>query len=228
MSDRVIEPSEIIIERAGYVNEDTAHVNPWTRCLARFVDYSLFFLLLLASRKLFHGHLPFGKYEHLIPFEFFVWIPIEALLLSQVGTTPGKWFLKTELKQGKRKKLDFTTALRRSFSVWFRGLGMGIVGLNFFCMLIAYNKLKIIQITSWDRDDHIVVTHSPVARWRIYVAVFVAVTAILYYYQEKNREYKNASGQLVRSIDEYSLQPLIAAGPYFPAENSSCNWSDRE
>jgi len=59
---------------------------------------------------------------------------------------------------------------------------MGIPVLNFFCLVVAYNKLKLFQITSWDRDDHIAVTHYPIGRWRIYVAVFIAVAGIFYYY----------------------------------------------
>lgn len=188
MHDRVIEPSEIIVEQPGKATENISQVNPWIRCIARFFDYSLFFLLLLSSRKLFHGQLPFGKYEHLIPFEFFVWIPIEALFLSTLGTTPGKFFLKTKLKHGKRHRLEFNVAVRRSFSVWIRGLGLGIPVLNFFCLLNAFNKLKLFHTTTWDRDDHITVTHYPIGRWRIYAAVLVAVVGILYYYGQKNLE----------------------------------------
>src|SRR5579872_1625064 len=102
MNERVIEPSEIILEHPNQPKENITQVNPWIRCIARFFDYSLFFLLLLLTRKLFHGQLPFGKYERLIPFEFFVWIPFEAILLSTLGTTPGKFFLNTKLKAGKK------------------------------------------------------------------------------------------------------------------------------
>lgn len=192
MKDRVIEPSEIFVEQAPNPREDAIHVNPWIRLLARAIDYGIFFLLLLSTRKLFQGHLPFGKYEHLIPFEFFVWIPIEALLLSTWGTTPGKFFLRTQLKQGKRLKLDFFTALRRCFSVWFRGLGMGIPVMNFFCLLVAYNKLKLLHTTSWDREDHIQVRHYPIGKWRIYLAALFSVISIFYYYTEKNTELKQS------------------------------------
>ncbi|HSX11137.1 MAG TPA: RDD family protein [Chlamydiales bacterium] len=211
MKDQVIEPSEIFVEGVNHKpKENLSHVNPWIRCIARYFDYALFFLLLLASRRLFHGHLPFGKYEHLVPFEFFVWIPIEALLLSTWGTTPGKFLLGTKLKSGKRVKLDYMGAMRRSFAVWLRGLGMGIIVLNFFCMLVAYNKLRLFGITTWDRDDHTVVTHHPIGRWRIYVAVFVAAAGILYYYLEKEKELQYATGRVVRSLYEY---PLSAAAP---------------
>lgn len=224
MKDRVIEPSEIIVEQGSgrtQPKENITHVNPWIRCIARFFDYSLFFLLLLYSRKLFSGQLPFGRYEHFIPFEYFCFIPIEALLLFTWGTTPGKWLLKTKLKLGKKERFDFMTALRRSFAVWVRGLGMGIVGLNFFCLAIAYQKLKLLQITSWDRDDFVKVTHYPIGKWRLYLAVFIAVTGILVYYKEKNSELKNAK-RVVRSIDEYPSSKVHSASAYFLAENSSC------
>lgn len=185
MSEKVIEPSEIIIEQRNKPQENISKVNPWIRFLARGIDYSLFFLFLAFLQWMFREHVGLARYEHWIPFEFFVWIPIEALFLSTWGKTPGKFFLRTRLKQGKRGKLDYMTALKRSFSVWFRGLGMGIIILNFFCLLIAYRNLKIHQMTSWDRDDHIQVTHYPIGQWRIYVAVFVAALGFLLYYSGK-------------------------------------------
>jgi hypothetical protein len=208
--DEVIEPSEIIIESTRKEKKETlSHVNPWIRCIARFFDYSLFFLLLLSSRKFFQGHLPFGNYEHLVPFEFFLWIPIETLLLATLGTTPGKFFLKTTLRQGRKNKLSFGSAIKRSFSVWIRGLGLGIPFLNFMCLLMAYNKLKVFKITSWDREDHIVVTHHPIKRWRLYVAVFVAVSGILYYYSEKNVELKHVTNRVFRSVHESSVSYIL-------------------
>ena len=187
MKDRVIEPSEIIVEQ-DYVKSKPTRANPWIRLIARFVDYSLFFQGLLILRKLFSGHLPFGPFEKLVPFEFFVWIPIEALLLYTWGTTPGKWFLKTHLQFGRRKRPEFIVALRRSVSVWFRGLGMGIPVLNAVCLLVAYNRLKFFQITSWDRDDHVHVYHDPLPRWRLIGASLFAIIGILFYFSMKSSE----------------------------------------
>lgn len=187
MDDRVIEPSEIIIDKQGLPREDTAHVNPWIRFLARFFDYSLFFLLLAWVRSLVGGRWPFGQFEHLIPFEFFLWIPIEALLLFSLGATPGKFFLKTELKQGKKKRLDYLTAVKRSFNVWFRGLGMGIPVVNFLCLLVAYHRLRVFKKTSWDREENIAVLHRPIGRWRIILAGLVTMGGMFFYYHQKNQ-----------------------------------------
>lgn len=186
MSDRVIEPSEIIIDQQGLPKEDTVRVNPWIRFLARFVDYSVFFLVLWSLRVWLKGHFPLGRFEALIPFEFFVWIPIEAFLLWTWGTTPGKFFLKTEIRQGRKRRLDYTAALKRSFNVWLRGLGLGIPVINFLCLLVAYQRLRMLGRTSWDREENIVVSHRPVGRWRIIASAVFIIVVFFFYYQGKN------------------------------------------
>jgi len=187
VGDKIIEPSEIFVEGERKREDHRVRANPWIRFFGRFFDYTLFFLLLWGLRQFLHGHFPFGKYESFIPFEFFVWIPIEALLLRLFGNTPGKWLVGTRLNWAGKKKPDYITALKRSFSVWFRGLGMMIPFINLLCMLVAYHKLKAFQITSWDRDDRILVTHRPVARFRVVLAAIVIVGGLLFYYSEKNK-----------------------------------------
>lgn len=181
MGEQIIDPSEIIVDKAGTVKEDLLHANPWLRLLARFFDYGWFFLVLWLGRTLFHGHVPLGKFESFIPFEFFVWIPFEAVFLTFWGTTPGKFFLKIKLRQGRRFKLEFRTAIKRSFNVWLRGLGMMIPGVNGFCLLVAYYRLKTLQTTTWDREDHIAISHSPIGTWRIAVSSVFAAASLLFY-----------------------------------------------
>jgi len=186
MSDPVIDPSEIIVDKSGAIREDHYHANPWVRLLARFFDYGWFFLILWCVRTLFDGRLPFGKFESIVPFEFFVWIPLEACLLSFWGKTPGKWFLKVKLRQGKSYKLRFAAAIKRSFNVWLRGLGMMIPIINGFCMLLAFYRLKMFQSTTWDREDHIAVMHAPIGRWRVFAAGIFAAGALYTYFNAKS------------------------------------------
>lgn len=191
MSGGAIDPSEILVEqRRGTVNEDTTRANPWLRFLARFFDYSLFVLLLWALRVLLHGHLPLGRYEEWIPFEYFLWIPFEALLLSTWGTTPGKFFLKTKIRYGAMGKFSYMTALKRSLQVWFRGMGMGIPFICQLCMIMAYHRLKVFRKTSWDHEGHITVTHSPIGRWRLVVAAVIAIGGMFFYFHNKKEHLK--------------------------------------
>lgn len=184
---KVIEPSEIIIEKGrGEPKEDHTHVNPWLRFLGRFFDYSLWITALWLLHLILGGKAPFSQYERIIPYEFFTWIPVEAVLLYTWGTTPGKYLLKTEIRQGRRSRLDIGSAFRRSFYVWFRGLGMMVPILNFLCLLVAYQKLKVLHLTSWDRDEHTRITHYPFGPWRLYISIAViAIVALTIYFPKK-------------------------------------------
>ena len=180
MKQKVIEPSEILINEDGTIRDKPAPGNPWLRFLARMVDYALFFMALFA--------ISWGRIESasIVPFEYFLWIPVEAAFLRWLGTTPGKWLLGIKLQQGRILRLDYITALRRSFNVWFRGLGMGIPFINIICMLVAFQRLKLFKITSWDRDDHIHVSYRNIGKWRIVLAVLIAVLGLGYYFSEKH------------------------------------------
>lgn len=182
MSEEILEPSEIIIEKNGTIKEQISHVNPWIRFLARFFDYSLFILALSSVRYCFTGSVSLDEYKSFIPIPFFSWIVVEAFLLSTWGTTPGKFFLKTKISSRRFAKLDFMSALRRSFNVWFRGIGMGIPVINFLCLMVAYNRLKLLGSTTWDMDDQTIITHYPIGQWRIVLATAVTFCGFLFYY----------------------------------------------
>ena len=152
----VVDPSEIIIEKSGSRQEDAVHANPWARLLARFTDYACFLFLLLGISWAIHkGAMPKDAVlpqQGWIPLEFFGWIPIEAAFLYFWGKTPGKAFLRVYLRQGKRFKFNFQVALRRSFNVWFRGLGRMIPFVNLICLTVAYYRLKMVKQLSWDQE----------------------------------------------------------------------------
>ncbi len=184
MKHKAIEPSEIITELHRHKGKKQQLSQPFIRFLARFFDYSLLLLCLLGVRHFLGRYFPSSLFEYVIPFEFFIWIPIESLFLSCLGTTPGKFFLKVKLHQGRKPKLNFTSAIRRSFYVWFRGIGMGIPILNLFCMAVAAQRLKMLGQTSWDREDNISVVHESVHRWRIIVSFLLVISVFFIYYSK--------------------------------------------
>lgn len=177
MPDHIIEPSEIITGRDENLHVRPSRANPWIRLIARFFDYSIFFSIL----HLAIGKIAWPPFENFLPIEYFAWIPLETILLLTWGTTPGKWILRTELKMGTQTRIGFRTALRRSILVWFRGLGMSIPFLNALCMLNAFYRLRIIQTTSWDRDEGTWIVHHPLPKWRYYFAIIVVILGMTYY-----------------------------------------------
>jgi hypothetical protein len=177
---KVIEPTEILIDGDGTVYEKPEVANPWIRWFARLFDYSLFFFCLDLIRSTIHPALP--RFESFIPLEFFLWIPLEALFLWALKTTPGKWWFRTTLRQGPRERLDYLTALHRAFLVWVRGIGFGIPVINGLCMLVAYNRLQTFKMTTWDRDEHTQIHHYPLSRLRLGLGAGIAILGMLHYY----------------------------------------------
>src|SRR3990167_5861286 len=139
-SKRTVDPADIIVETIESTRTEITQVNPWVRATARFFDYALFFVLLgIAHRSFSWDFIPSDSYyAKVIPINFLLWVPVEAILLCSLGTTPGRWLLRTTVRLRNDQKLDFHSALRRSFFVWVRGLGLGIPGINVLCMLFAY------------------------------------------------------------------------------------------
>lgn len=186
MGNDSIEPSEIItnIRQKGTSSprEKVFPPNPYLRLLARFFDYSLFILFLSLLHVLMGAYFPKTLFGHLVPFEFLAWIPVEACLLHFWGTTPGKFLCNIHLKQGRRETLSFSSGLMRSLKVWFRGLGMGIPIVSFFCMFFAFHRLRLLGMMSWDREDNITVSHKSVPQYRIIIMSVFTVICFLGYY----------------------------------------------
>ena len=181
MKRKVIDPSEILIGDDGTVRSDISQQSPWFRFIARMVDYTLLLFLLWGLRHLFASLYPVQKFESWIPLEYLIWIPIEAACLSAFGKTPGKWLLKIDIRQGRRERPDYLSALRRSFHVWLRGLGMGIPIVSVICLIVAYQRLKVLKITSWDKEDHFQISYRPISNMRLGLAALIAVGGVAFH-----------------------------------------------
>jgi len=106
----------------------------------------------------------------------FIWVFVESMLLSTIGTTPGKWLLKTKILPPPGTQMNFSAAFARSFKVWWRGLGIGFPIASLVTLILAHNSLTKNGITSWDRDDGFTVIHEKIGIMRtlVVIAFFVA------------------------------------------------------
>ena len=154
----------------------TSEPRPWQRLAARIFDYAIWGLVLalLLSELRGLGIVPtefaFWVGHPLLAPMFITasWVPIEALLIASIGTTPGKWlfgvFLQFSIsdayaRRDTRAQLD--RALRRSFRVWWEGIGCGFPLLAPVLIAVAYEKLAQNQETDWDFAQDVLVTHGP-------------------------------------------------------------------
>jgi hypothetical protein len=80
----------------------------------------------------------------------FIGIPMNALMLGLIGTTPGKAIFGIRVRGSGLQRLGFLVALRRELSVWVFGLAMGIPVVAFFTLVAAYLHLKKYGRATWD------------------------------------------------------------------------------
>jgi hypothetical protein len=145
---------------------------PWARLFARVVDYLVFGLCLAEAAALVGIHDLVKKEFVLAMATVFLWIPVEAGLLSTWGYTPGKALLRIRVRKGLVDLPSFAESLRRSFLVWWSGEGMGFPAFFLFTAGRAQGNLKIKGDTSWDRDGRFTVFHESIERWR-WVVLFL-------------------------------------------------------
>jgi uncharacterized RDD family membrane protein YckC len=153
--------------------EGIPQIRPWVRYFARACDIWIFAIvvgLVLGMAGLAEG-VPEWAFGMVIPF---LWLFVEAGLLSSWGTTPGKCLLGTWVADKMGNRLSYGEALSRSFSVWFMGLGFGLPVVSLVTLISSFVKLRRDGITAWDRDGQCAVIHE-----RIGVGRVVAVIALM-------------------------------------------------
>lgn len=123
---------------------------PFTRFLARIIDYSLFytlFFLPLFFASLFEDGL---TYILVITATPLLWIPVETLLISLLGTTPGKALFGIHVRDQKERKLSLKDSFKRALLVWVKGIGLNIPAANIACGVFSFRAIQKTGRTSVD------------------------------------------------------------------------------
>ncbi len=154
----------------------TSEPRPWSRLAARLFDYAIWGLVLalLLSELRGLGAMP-------EPLAFWIghpllapvlitgtWVPIEALLIAALQTTPGKWlfgcylqFSISDAYASRDTRSQVERAAKRAFRVWWEGVGCGFPLLAPILIAVAYEKVAQNQETDWDFAQDCLVTHGP-------------------------------------------------------------------
>jgi hypothetical protein len=162
------------LERAK--SRRTSEAHPWHRLGARLFDYALWGITLalplaeLSALGILPETVAYWLFHPLVAPTLITasWVPVEALLTTSWHTTPGKWLFGVYLQFSisdayaeRDKRAQFERALRRSFRVWWEGVGFGFPLLAPVLIAIAYEKLVRNQETDWDFAQDCLVTHGP-------------------------------------------------------------------
>ncbi len=119
-------------------------IHPWRRFFARTLDYTLLtatvnFILIVLLRI---RPLPDGFIDAVIVvLSGLLYIPVEALMLSRWGTTPGKYIFGIRVESIEGGNLKYSQAFLRAQSVYARGVWLWIPFLRIVGMLTQYCRL---------------------------------------------------------------------------------------
>jgi hypothetical protein len=174
----------------------TSEPRAWHRLAARLFDYSIWGLVLallvseLRSADVIADYLASLLGHPLVAPVLITatWVPIEALLIAALGTTPGKWLFGVYLQFSisdayarRDTKAQLRRALARAFRVWWEGVGCGFPLLAPVLIAVAYEKVAQNQETDWDFAQDCLVTHGPAGVLNAITGV-VGLAAMLWLY----------------------------------------------
>lgn len=158
---------------------------PWRRYFARMLDVTfgtliLWIILSLIFRVNVGNIGTFGNW--LLTFvEWGIWLPIEALLLSRWGTTPGKWIMGIRVEHEDGRKLFFVEAIDRTWLVFIKGMGANIPIYSIYRLWKSYKAARDGNDDDleweWNTNSVQVVKERECSGWRpaVLVAAYAAV-----------------------------------------------------
>jgi uncharacterized RDD family membrane protein YckC len=109
----------------------------------------------------------------------FLWVFVEALLLHKFTRTPGKALLGLRVVDGEGNALSLRAAFRRSFDVWLFGLGTGLPFVTIFCQMMAFQRYRIMGITSWDEKGEFRPQQKPPSPFGIITYVLLVLCGMI-------------------------------------------------
>ena len=164
--------AELEREKSGRTSEP----QPWNRLAARMFDYAIWGLVLAIVLSEARGAGWISRdtaywlgYPLIAPILITgSWVPVEALLIAALGTTPGKWLFGVYLQFSisdayapRDAKSQIQRGFRRALRVWWSGMGCGIVPLAAVLIAYSYERVAREQETEWDFAEDCLVTHGP-------------------------------------------------------------------
>ena len=131
--------------------------HPWRRFFARWLDFALYSLVweALAHLVLRWNVSESGWFINWLTgyFAYFLMIFVEPLLLSTLGTTPGKFIFGLEVRDANGAKLTYGAALARTWGVFRRGFGWGIPIYNIVRLVKCCRACNRGETMDWDWES---------------------------------------------------------------------------
>lgn len=175
--------TELLDESSSFLG---GKLHPWRRFFARTLDVFVIGTLAFLFVSYIIGFMFADYVESFIGifenpilvsmFIYIIWIQIEAIFISKLGTTPAKWLFGIKVLNKNREKLSYSNSIKRAAMVWAQGEAFGIPFLLIFTRLYAYSRLTKTGTTSWDEAANSVVIHK---KWGILRTIIVIIVVFI-------------------------------------------------
>ena len=110
----------------------------------------------------------------------FFYLIVEATMFSAFKTSLGKKIFGITITDKHNNSIEFTTALKRNFLLWFRGMALSIPFLSILTLINAHGSYTNNGITTWDEDMEVLVQFKKISTVRVAfgIVLFVLVMAL--------------------------------------------------
>ncbi len=105
---------------------------------------------------------------------YFMFIPIEALMLHSWGTTPGKWLMGIRVENANGGNLSYNDALKRSFNVVMFGYLFFIPVISLWPLYKNFRSSREGERSDWDEDSEILYVN-----WKPLHKTLIATVTVL-------------------------------------------------
>ena len=176
---------ETLNNEEEYERGEVLQIRPWVRYFARMIDYVFICFIIVFLLKISSpGLLALYESVKYISIPALIWIIIEAILISTVGTTLGKWILRVTVRTADGSKLNFKNSLLRSLMAFSCGYGLSLPYVNIITSIISFIYLKFNEKTLWDKKMNLQVTHEKIGAWRGSLAaiILILLPIIIYFF----------------------------------------------
>ena len=182
-----------VLAKSSFSENIPKEIHPWKRYFARTMDYMLWSglvqLILFVIIRI--RPIPGDFVSRLISIgSMALFVPVEALLLSKFGTTPGKYIMGIRIHYYQGGYLPYGEAMERSTQVFIQGTGCGvpivalILYIKRFCQLTGrsfvpfarYDNVQMPQDMDWDYQSELMYEER---NWKRGVALALLLTAWL-------------------------------------------------
>lgn len=145
-------------EQASYSEFPTQLATPWRRYWARFLDLTIFSILLTFALAIIMPSLfaEGGRFYGPGGDQLFGWLVLpfamvaEGIVLGLFGATPGKAIAGVQVSGVRGAKLKVGDAIQRNFQVWWYGLGTGFPIISLFTLVRAHSKASRGELLKWE------------------------------------------------------------------------------